>query len=178
MPSDAITWPVTRSHRCPAIVVDPMSRASPYPLSRPLVPVAGPDAQQPLPPAHRHRDLPVPVAQRCLELLDHPQVTGEVRQAPLRLQGQLHPAQIARWLVQYRRRHLDVEQPNGGVDQDVPGLGPLADDLLVHLALGRHVHHQIAQDTGLATQPAPRLQGLAPRIALLGLARRAQGRCG
>ena len=50
--------------------------------------------------------------------------------------------------------HLDVVQAHDRIDLDGVGVGLLADDLAVHLALGRHVDDEVAEDARVAAEPA------------------------
>ena len=59
-------------------------------------------------------------------------------------------------------------QPDDRVDLDLAGLGALAHDLPVNLALGRHVDHDVAEDRSLTAQPAARGEAATGRIARLG----------
>ena len=69
---------------------------------------------------------------------------------------------------------LDVVQADRGIDGEVARLGALAHDLLVNLALGRHINDEIALDERRAAQPAALGEGAAGGIARLPLARWAQ----
>ena len=56
---------------------------------------------------------------------------------------------------------LDIMQANDRIDVDRMRLRALADDLAMHLALGRHIDDEIAQDARLAAEPAARRQRAA-----------------
>ena len=104
---------------------------------------------------HGHRHLPAALAQRRLQLLQHAHVAGEPRQPPLEVERVLQAPQIAGRIVHVGRLHLDVVQPDHGIELDVVRLGGLAHDLPVHLAVGGHVDHDVAQHLRRARQPAP-----------------------
>ncbi len=65
---------------------------------------------------------------------------------------------------------LDVVQPDHGVDLDRPDLGALSHDLLVDLALGRDVDHDVAEQLRLAAEPALGPEPAPPAVAPLDLA--------
>ena len=62
--------------------------------------------------------------------------------------------EIAARIVHVGFGDLDVVQPDRGIDGEVARLGALAHDLLVNLALGRHVNDEIAWMS--AEQPSRR----------------------
>ena len=70
---------------------------------------------------------------------------------------------------QIRGRNLDVHRPHHGVDPDLPGVGPLADDLAVGLACLRHVCHQVAGNTSLAGEAVTHLQPAGRELPLLSI---------
>ena len=135
---------------------------------------AGPDRDDARRPVDRHRRRPFAGAERALQALQNVQVGGEVAQTPLLAERVGEALEIAARIVHVGLRDLDVVQPDRGIDGVVPGLGALAHDLLVDLALGRHVDDDIAPDEGRAAQPAVVRQAAAGGVAGLLLARRAQ----
>ena len=84
------------------------------------------------------------------------------------------PLEVAALPVHVRLLDLDVMQPGRRIELDRAHLGAFADHLPVHLAVGRHVDDDIAQQLRLAGQPAARGQPLAALVALLGRRERAQ----
>ena len=86
---------------------------------------------------------------------------------PLLGQRALEPLQVAGGLVHVGLGHLDVVEPGGGVEGDGAGLGALADDLLVDLALGRHVDDDVAEDLRLAAEAAAGGEAADAVVALL-----------
>ena len=89
----------------------------------------------------------------------------QLRPAPLRCQRLLQPAQIARGIVHVGLGDLDIMQAHDRIDVDRMGLGALAHDLAMHLAVGRHVDDEVAGDPGLATEPSSGRK----RAALVGI---------
>ena len=155
-PAEASTSPVARSQRCPATVVEPMSKAMPYDVSwKP-----GPDRGQVGVVVHRDGDLPLPRAQRLLQAREDVVVDRQPGQLPLALERLAETAEIARRRGEVGLLDLDVVEPDDGVDLDRVGVGLLAHDLLVHLALRRHVDHELALDVGGAAEPAARREAL------------------
>ena len=141
---------------------------------------AGPAGGDPLALVHRDGHLPLALAQRLLQAAQRVQVDGELAQAPLRLQRLLDPLEVAALPVHVRLLDLDIVEPGRGIELDRAHLGALPDHLLVHLAVGRHVDDDVAQELRLAGQPPPRLQALPALVALLDRRERAQmlGRAG
>ena len=70
-------------------------------------------------------------------------------------QRPLEALEVAARLVHVGLGDLDVVQPGRGIELDRAGLGALADDLLVDLALRRHVDDDVALELRLAAEPAP-----------------------
>ena len=128
---------------------------------------AGPAGDDPLALVDGDRDLPLALAQRLLQLAQRPQVDGQLAQPPLRLQRLLDPLEVAALPVHVRLLDLDIVEPGRGIELDRAHLGALADHLLVHLAVGRHVDDDVAQQLRLAGQPPARLQALPALVALL-----------
>ena len=73
-------------------------------------------------------------------------------------------SQIAALGVHVGLGDLDIVQAHHRVELDRAHLGALADDLPVHLALGRHVDHDVAQQ--LAWQPSRRPAAMPLRRAV------------
>ena len=65
--------------------------------------------------------------------------------------------------------HLDVVQPHDRVDLDRVRVGLLAHELAVHLALGRHVDDEVADDARVAAEPPLRREAAPVPVARLGL---------
>jgi hypothetical protein len=138
----------------------------------PPLPEPRPDVDQPVmrvavPLVDHHRDRPVPLAQHGLERLEHRQRRLHPLDLPLVAERGLQPFEIARGLVHVGLGHLDVVEPRGRVHDDGAGVHGLADDLLVHLALGRHVDHHVALDRRLAAEAAPLEHAALGLVALL-----------
>ena len=96
------------------------------------------------PLAQGDRDLPVAAAQNLLQAAQHRQARLGFVEAPLRGERLLQPAEVAGGVVHVGLGDLDIMQPHHRIDVDRMGLGALAHDLAVHLALGRHVDDEIA----------------------------------
>ena len=99
-------------------------------------------------------DRPVALAQRLLQALQAAQVAGQLAELPLLGQRILQPLQVAARALHVGLRDLDVVQAHDRVELDLADLGALPDDLLVDLAVGRHVDDHVAQQLRLAGQPA------------------------
>ena len=95
-------------------------------------------------------------------------------QAPLLAQRGQQTFQIAGRLVHVRLFDHDVVQAHRRVELDIAQLGALAHDLLVNLAVGRHVDDRIAEQQRLAGQAAARLEAALVVVAGLDLAPLAQ----
>ncbi len=130
-----------------------------------LVVEARPDRGDLLAVMDGDRDLPLALAQRLLQALDHAQVGIEILQVPLLAQRLFHALQIAGGIVHVRLGDLDVMQAHHGIELDRPHLGPLAHHLLVDLAFRRHVDDGIAIEQGRTGETASGRQA-----ALLGIA--------
>ncbi len=131
-----------------------------------------PDRDDLVAAVHRHRHLPVALAQGLLQLLKHEHIAFQVGQPPLELQRIFESAQVARRVVHVGLLHLDKVQPNHRVDLNVMRLGLLAHHLAVHLAAGRHIDDHVAQQLGRAGQTATcrhRFNGLRHAILVLHL---------
>ena len=158
-PADATTSPVVRSQTCAAIVVEPTSTAAPYTRSRRpghtamMSRSAWTAAVMPQSPS-RSAAWRIPSTSR-------PQ--RRVVQPPLRTQGGLHPAQVARGVVHVGLRNLDVAQSDERVDANRVHLRTLADDLPMHLAVRRNVDDDVAPNLRRTPEAPPR----AERCALL-----------
>ena len=130
---------------------------------------ARPDADDAVAGMDRDGGRPVALAERLLQALQAAQVAGHLAQLPLRAQRLLQPLQVAGRPLHVGLLDLDVVQPDDRVEADLAHLGALADDLLVDLAVRRDVDHHVAQQLGLAGQPAALLHALVARpVALLG----------
>ena len=134
---------------------------------------ARPAGDDPLALVDRHGDLPVALAQRLLQLAQRAQVDGQPPEAPLRLQRLLDPLEVAALPVHVGLLDLDIVQPGRGIELDRAHLGALADDLLVHLAVGRHVDDDVAQEAAPGRTAAAPPQALPALVALLGRRERA-----
>ncbi len=129
---------------------------------------ARPHADDPLAAVHGDRHFPLPLAQRGLQPLQHVQVAAEAGELPLAPQGFLQPLQVAGGVVHVRLAHLDVMQPGHRIQGDGSRLRLLADDLPVHLAGRRHVHHEVALDARLTGEAMSGGQRPAAEAACLG----------
>ena len=108
-------------------------------------------------------DAPLAVTQRRLEGLEHFQAAAKTVQPPLLAQCGLHPAQVAGWIVHVGPGDLDEAQPYERVDANRVHLGTLADNLPMHLTVGRNVDDNVAQNLRRTAQASPG----AERCALL-----------
>ena len=164
-PADATTSPLVRSHRCAAMVVEPMSTANPKAVScRP--------GQTPMicfSPWTATVTCQSPARKRGLQHLQHGQIAGEVLEAPFLFQGIEQPAQIPGRVVHVRLLDLHVMQPHDRIELDRARVGFLAHDLPMDLAARGHVDHHIREHAGGAGQAPAGGERLAPRIARLGL---------
>jgi hypothetical protein len=124
----------------------------------------------------RHGHRPPPRPQRGLEPADHVGVGVQAGQPPLGLDGLQQPRQVAGLRAEGGRLDLDVVQPHHRVQLDVAGLGLLAHDLAVELAVGWHVDDQVAEQPGVAAEPPVGGQPAAVAVAALRLAERRQVR--
>ena len=119
---------------------------------------------------HRERTL----LERRLEVADDGQIRLEIGQAPFLLERLEQADEIARWRGQLRRDHLDVVEPDDGVDMEVADVEALADDLAVDLALRRDVDDGVAEDMGGAGESASLGQALVGAVLRLDGVERAQ----
>jgi hypothetical protein len=134
---------------------------------------ARPEGDDAIGRVHRDRDLPAALAERPLQALQTAQIAGQLTQAPLLGERFLQAPQIADRRVHVGLFDLDVVQAHDRIELDRAHLGAFPDDLLVHLAVGRHVDDHVAQQPRLAGQAAPGLHHLvAGAVVLLGRARR------
>ena len=113
------------------------------------------------PLAQGDRDLPVAAAQNLLQTAQHGQACLGFADAPLRGQRLLQAPEVARGVVHVGLGDLDIMQANDRIDVYRMRLRALADDLAMHLALGRHINDEIAQDARLAAESAARRQRAA-----------------
>ena len=120
----------------------------------------------------RDRDLPGTLPKRLLQPLQHPEIAGEFAQLPLLAQRLLQALEVAARALHVGLFDLDIVQADHRIELDRPDLGTLPDDLLVNLALGRDVDHDVALQPRLAAEPALRPESPPPAIALLDLAER------
>src|SRR5690606_40936255 len=74
------------------------------------------------------------------------------------------------------RLHLDVVEAHDRVDRVARDLRALADDLAMHLALGRDVHDQVAPDGGGTAQTPAFAQWTPPPVLQFQLSGRAHRR--
>ena len=141
-PPEASTSPLCRSHRWPAIVVEPTSIARPkarstkpgqMPIRRSPASIATVTFQSPArsagcrPCSTARSQASAPIchcaAQRLLQALE-----------------------VAALGVHVGLGDLDIVQAHDRIERDRAHLGALAHDLPVHLALGRNVDHDVAQE--------------------------------
>ena len=113
------------------------------------------------PLAQGDRDLPVARSKSLLQTAQHGQARLGFADAPLRGQRLLQAPEVARGVVHVGLGDLDIMQANDRIDVDRMRLRALADDLAMHLALGRHINDEIAQDARLAAESAARRQRAA-----------------
>ncbi len=111
---------------------------------------------------HRDGDLPLALTQRLLQARQDVVVDREPGDLPLALERLAQAAEIAGRRGEVGLLDLDVVETHDGVDLDRMGVGLLAHDLPVHLALGRDVDDELALDVGGAAEAA------ACREALVG----------
>src|SRR5690606_451625 len=86
---------------------------------------------------------------------------------PLPFQRLQRAFQIAGGIVHVRLFYLDVVEPDWRIELDRADLGAFAHDLLVNLAVGRHIDHQVAKQLRLTGEAAAGLHALARLVALL-----------
>ena len=137
----------------------------------------GPDAGDRVAVVDGDRDRPVPGAQRGLHRGQQVGIDRERVQAPLVRERLAEAADVAARAAQLGAFDLHVVEPHDRVDLDRVGVGLLADDLTVELALGWDVDDEVAGDGGNASEPAPLGEpalGGVPRLDLVG--RREVGR--
>ena len=86
---------------------------------------------------------------------------------PLLRQRAIDALEIGGGLVHVGLLHFEIVEAGDRIDLDGARLGALAHHLLVHLAFGRHVDDDIAQELRLAGQPAAGDQAALVVVALL-----------
>ena len=118
-----------RSQRCPATVVDPTSNATPSATSW----NPGNTAVINLSSSHGDRGRPVAGSKGLLQAGQHDRIDLEPGEAPVALQGDEQPLQVAGGVLERRRLDLDVVQPHDRIDLDGMGVCLLANDLPVDL---------------------------------------------
>tara|TARA_B100001079_G_C16319317_1_gene473892 strand:+ start:571 stop:870 length:300 start_codon:yes stop_codon:yes gene_type:complete len=92
------------------------------------------------------------------------QITPEVCQTPLEFEFLADALQVTGWIMHVRFRHLDKVQAYQRVNFDIMDLGPLAHDLLVHLAVWWDIDHDIAKYPGRTTQSSARFKAVKATI--------------
>ena len=80
----------------------------------------------------------------------------EAGQLPLALERLAQAAEVARRRREVGLLDLDVVEADDRVDLDRMRVGLLAHDLPVHLALGRHVDHELALDAARCSRAGGR----------------------
>ena len=105
-----------------------------------------------MPLVQGYGDLPIALAQRRLQPAQDGQISFDTVDLPLIVQGGGQPFKIARRFMHVRLGHVDIDRARRRIHLDVPRGRRLADDLLVNLALGRHVDDHIAHHLGLTAQ--------------------------
>ena len=114
-------------------------------------------------------------------LLQHRQDVGialEPRQPPLALERGAQPSEVARRRSEVRLLDLDVVETHDWVHLDRMGVCLLAHDLAMHLALGRHVDHELTQDARRTAEAPSRREPAFGRVRALDVADRGQMRGG
>ena len=139
---------------------------------------AGPDARDHRRVVDGDRDRPAARAQGLLQPRQDVVVAREPAQLPLALERLAQAAEVARRRGEIGLLDLDVVEPDDGVDLDRMGVRLLAHDLPVHLALGRHVDHELALDARRAAEPAAGGEPLVGRVGALDRADRREMRGG
>ena len=134
------------------------------------VPESGPDRDDPLFVADRHRYLPLALPQCGLQGPQHADVPFQPGQSPVLFQGLQQTLQVTFRAVQVRLRYFRKIQVHYRVQFDVVCFEVLAHHLVVHLAAGWYINSHIAEDFRLAAQAIARLQPPALPAMLLILA--------
>ena len=138
-PALASTSPLVRSHRWPAIVVDPMSTATPNAASTKPGQIAT---------SRSHSSIATVTAPRCsgerrLERCQHPErhgrlpVGGAAVLLDERPADRRHRREIVAGIAELELRHLDVPERERRIDRDRWEVEVLAHHLAVHLAARR-----------------------------------------
>ena len=135
---------------------------------------AGPDRDDVATAVDRDRDAVVARRQRALERADHREVGVQPLEAPFRAQRVEQAAEVPGRRGEIGFRDVDRVQPRHRVEREGARGEVLADDLLVDLALGRHVDDGVAEQRGRARQPAIRGETALRAVRRLHLAGRAQ----
>ncbi len=117
---------------------------------------------------HGHGHLPLALAQRRLQALQHREVAAQRTELPLRVERLEQALQVAGRVVHVRLAHLDVVQVHDRIERDGTRVGGLAHHLAVHLAGRGHIDHQVALDLRGAGEAVARRQRAPARVALLG----------
>ena len=143
-PAEATTSPLVRSHRCAAMVVEPISMARPNiascrPGHTPMICFSR---------VHRHRDLPGSRAQCALQHLQHGEIAGEILEIPFPLERIEQAPQIARRVVHVGLFDLHVVQSYHGIELDRASVRLFSHHLTMHLAALGHVDDHVGEHTG------------------------------
>ena len=121
----------------------------------------------------RDRHLPVPLAHDLLQAAEQHGVQPHVLQPEARVELGRDAVPVAQLVLQRRRLHLDVVEPDRRVDDDRALGGRLAHDLLARLAFLGHEHDQVAQHLAATGQPAAvGARVLLPVVRLAAIRRR------
>ncbi len=97
-------------------------------------------------------------------------VEREPGQLPLTLERLAQAPEVARGRGEVGLLDLDVVKADDGIDLDRMRVGLLAHDLPVHLALGRHVDHELTLDARGAAETAARGKAPVGGVGVLDLA--------
>ena len=167
-PAEASTSPVSRSHRCPATVVEPMSNAIPYARScRP-----GPDRGDRRPVVHGDGDRAGSLGRaRAAAPAEHAGSASSSSSSHSRASASRSRRRSPAATAELGSGDLDVVEAHDRVDLDRVRVGLLADDLAVELALGRDVDDEVTGDAGRAAEAASLREttiGRVPRLHLGG----------
>ena len=150
---------MTGDRRRPDVEGDPVgSVVIPRPHCGDLAPVVDGDGDAPVGAG---------LTQRALQRLDDVRVEDEILDSPLARERFSQPGEVAARGAEVGLLDLDEVEPDDRVDLDVAHVRFLAHDLLVHLALGWNVDHDVGEDPRGATEPATGGQGPIARIGLL-----------
>ena len=102
-----------------------------------------------------------------MEVGDRPAVEPEAVDAPLVAEGVQHPAGFSDRLVEGRFGHLDESKNEHRVEYQVAQVDFLADHLLMDLALGGYIDHEVPADLGGTAEPPVSGEGPSPPVVVL-----------